>query len=266
MAEVAPWGDTYEAEPANTATPRGWSDIQSIKVNLRSRLEKFHYWSLSDDSAKQGFHKPGSTKVYYESSAPTDRPDGSTTLDTDDEGRLWHNTTDGGMYYWTGTAFGKCVDNDADSTTYTESATETFHGDAFGTQDRGAFSLVTGTNFYIAHTWRGSFWDLVDQVDNGEPCSAPNVDTRYYKANVSENTVFDDISPDMPSTLVKYPIFGGFRLGNGDQTFVLDVYKGSNYLFLEGIRFDTSSSTFTDNIYLVNDGDSTSIFSIFLEY
>ena len=50
-------------------------------------------------------HKAGSAKAYYDTSEPTVRPDGSTSLGTGDDGRIWVDSDDKVPYVWTGTAW-----------------------------------------------------------------------------------------------------------------------------------------------------------------
>jgi len=50
-------------------------------------------------------HKEGSARGYYASGAPSVRPDGSTTLGTSDDGRLWVDSDTNELYVWSGTAW-----------------------------------------------------------------------------------------------------------------------------------------------------------------
>ena len=50
-------------------------------------------------------HKEGSARGYYASAAPTVRPDGSTSLGTSDDGRIWVDSDTNELYVWSGTAW-----------------------------------------------------------------------------------------------------------------------------------------------------------------
>jgi microcystin-dependent protein len=51
-------------------------------------------------------HKEGSAIAYYEDSAPTNQPDGATSLTTSDAGRVWFDSDDANrQYVWTGSAW-----------------------------------------------------------------------------------------------------------------------------------------------------------------
>ena len=50
-------------------------------------------------------HKEGSARGYYASGAPTVRPDGSTSLGTGDDGRIWVDSDTNELYVWSGTAW-----------------------------------------------------------------------------------------------------------------------------------------------------------------
>ena len=50
-------------------------------------------------------HKEGSARGYYASGTPTVRPDGSTSLGTSDDGRIWVDSDTNELYVWSGTAW-----------------------------------------------------------------------------------------------------------------------------------------------------------------
>jgi hypothetical protein len=62
-------------------------------------------------SSVGGEHKAGSAKVYASTSAPTQRPDGSTVFTADDKGRLWVNETDDKdiLSYYDGSSWSEVV-------------------------------------------------------------------------------------------------------------------------------------------------------------
>lgn len=96
------WSETV---PANTEYVKdGALEVREVKKALRIRLEKEHV-ALGDSSAG-GEHKAGSAVAYYQSSAPTNRPDAATALTAADNGRLFVDSDDKKLYvYVHGTGF-----------------------------------------------------------------------------------------------------------------------------------------------------------------
>ena len=80
--------DWDETSPSLTDARRaGATEITSLRKAVGHRLAKEHVDPATGGVG--GEHKEGSAKAYFEASAPTLRPDGSTALDSDDAGRLW---------------------------------------------------------------------------------------------------------------------------------------------------------------------------------
>jgi hypothetical protein len=89
---MAVWNDTFNSAPADGDSPsQGDDKIRETRAQIWYRGRKEHEWGGS--STADGWHKEGSGKAYYATSAPTVRPDGSTTLDSDDNGRLYFNSS-----------------------------------------------------------------------------------------------------------------------------------------------------------------------------
>lgn len=104
---MATWNTAFEAVPAGGASPTGGDDaIRDLKGAVRERVIKEHVMDLSGGvAADDGWHREGSAIAYYESSAPTNRPDAATSLDSDDAGRLWYDTDTGLVSIWSGSAW-----------------------------------------------------------------------------------------------------------------------------------------------------------------
>lgn len=93
-----------EGSPIITEPRRsGAAEILSLRKAVRQRMSKEHD-TLAASSAG-GEHKAGSAKAYHQSTAPTLRPDGTTSLSADDAGRLWVDSDDDKLYKWNGTAW-----------------------------------------------------------------------------------------------------------------------------------------------------------------
>lgn len=92
-----------ESDPA-VATPvsGGSLQIRDLRLGVRLRAKKEHL--DYGDSTAGGEHKQGSAVSYFAvgASPPSLRPDGATTLTLDgvDDGRLWLNTTNNGLYFF----------------------------------------------------------------------------------------------------------------------------------------------------------------------
>lgn len=96
--------DWDESSPA-LADPRknGATEISSLRKSVRSRLAKEHVTPAG--SGVGGEHLAGSAISYCQASAPTTRPDGVTSLDSDDKGRIWVDTDNFVVKVWDGSAW-----------------------------------------------------------------------------------------------------------------------------------------------------------------
>jgi len=93
-----------ESSPAITDARRaGAAEITALRKAVRQRMSKEHDTLAA--SSVGGEHKEGSAKVYAQAAAPTKRPDGTTDLDSDDQGRLWLDTDNGVLKYWDGNSW-----------------------------------------------------------------------------------------------------------------------------------------------------------------
>lgn len=100
--------DWDETAPAGTDfINKGDDEIRVLRAGVRERDQKEHVTNAS--SSAGGEHLQGSAKSFYQASAPTLRPDASTSLDSDDAGRLFVDSDDKIPYVWGGAAFQKLV-------------------------------------------------------------------------------------------------------------------------------------------------------------
>lgn len=105
---VQNWTSGFEGTPAGSDNPAQGDDrIRELKETIRAVIDKEHVLDpgASQVVGDQGWHKAGSAKVYSQSAAPTNRPDGTTALDADDEGRLWVDSDTGVLHVWDGTSW-----------------------------------------------------------------------------------------------------------------------------------------------------------------
>jgi len=83
----------------------GAQEIRDLRAGVRIRMECEHE-NLAT-SGVGGEHLAGSAKIYsaVTASAPTVRPDGTTSLGANDEGRLWYDETLKTLFIYTGSAW-----------------------------------------------------------------------------------------------------------------------------------------------------------------
>lgn len=88
--------------PADTDVARnGPREIRDLRKGVDLRMQKEHDPAGPNTS---GFtHRPGSARAYYQPTpSPTKTPDGSTTLSSKDQGRLWIDPTTKVLHFWNG--------------------------------------------------------------------------------------------------------------------------------------------------------------------
>ena len=102
---MATWDLAYEAIPAGTDSPTAGDDnMRDMKLEGRQRLDQEHVW-LNTASTGETIHREGSARVYFDNTEPTLRPDGVTSLDVNDDGRIWiDKDNDNLLKVWDGTA------------------------------------------------------------------------------------------------------------------------------------------------------------------
>lgn len=92
------------AAPADTDDRKdGAKEIRDLRKAVGIRVDKEHVACAA--TSVGGEHKMGSAVAYHNlaSTFPTNKPDGATALDSDDEGRL--AIVDGILYMWDGTTW-----------------------------------------------------------------------------------------------------------------------------------------------------------------
>ena len=109
------WNLAYEATPAGSASPaEGDNEIRNTRLEVRSRVDQEHA-ILNTSTTGQSVHKPGSAVVYFQAAEPTLRPDGLTSLNSNDTGRLWVDSNNNNLLQVyndaSGTYEGLTVDN-----------------------------------------------------------------------------------------------------------------------------------------------------------
>ena len=110
---MATWDANFEASPDGDDNPgQGDDKIREFKLEVRKRIGNEHGDYVNTAGGADGsqsadwVHKKGSARAYYQSDAPTLRPDGQTSIGTNDAGRVWvSNGGNSPIMVWTGSAW-----------------------------------------------------------------------------------------------------------------------------------------------------------------
>lgn len=96
------WNSPFEDVPAGGDNPsEGYENIHDVKKGFRERFEKGHKMNLSDGApGDDGWQEAGTAIGYYQNDSPTTRPDNTTGLSADDNGRLWVKITTTALYLY----------------------------------------------------------------------------------------------------------------------------------------------------------------------
>lgn len=106
MAISITWDATFQAAPLGSESiANGDNRIVAFKEAVQERITREHVWGTSETQANHGLHREGSALAYVDASEPTNQPDGATALTAIDEGRLWVDTDDESLWYYSGSAW-----------------------------------------------------------------------------------------------------------------------------------------------------------------
>ena len=229
---MATWDLAYEAIPAGTDSPTAGDDnMRDMKLEERQRLDQEHVW-LNTASTGETVHREGSARVYFDNTEPTLRPDGVTSLDVNDDGRIWIDSNNSNLLtVYDGTAGAFENINVATATLATTATTATHVADQGGgnalltkvvTIGDWNMSNATGTDFKnVAHGLGGS-WKNVRAVD---VIIRNDMDTIYYN-------LYRHIDNPDPLTL-------GGGITSFDSTNV-ELYRRTGGIF-DGASFNATS-------------------------
>jgi len=95
------WDETLPTDSDDQAD--GPKEFRDLRKGTRIRVEKEHV--LPAASSVGGEHKNGSAVAYYQTAFPSNRPDGTTPLNAEDDGRIFVKDTTGAFHYWDGTGW-----------------------------------------------------------------------------------------------------------------------------------------------------------------
>lgn len=96
------WNGSFAANPQGTdKLYLGDNVIVELKAAIYERLaHELHMNIASGNPTEDGWLHSGASKVYFQSAAPDMRPDGTTSLTSDDNGRIWISSIDGKLRYY----------------------------------------------------------------------------------------------------------------------------------------------------------------------
>lgn len=96
---MSTWSTSWEATPSGTQSPTFGDDhIRDVKLEVRYRFDQEHV-ILGTASTGESIHRAGSARVYFQTLEPTLRPDGVTSIDSSDSGRIWIDSNDSNRLY-----------------------------------------------------------------------------------------------------------------------------------------------------------------------
>lgn len=139
----------------------GALEMREIKKAIELRYNKEHVNNAA--ASVGGEHEKGSAKAFYQSSYPTLRPDGVTTLDSNDSGRLLVRSGAGEFWLevWDGTAFQKVRQADSNITAaqlatgiFSDICSLAMYACALGASDTSQNALGTNLGDFNSGAWR----------------------------------------------------------------------------------------------------------------
>jgi hypothetical protein len=224
---VVSWNAAFELTPAGDDSPDTIDDrIRELKENIRYRLDKEHNLDFADASADQGWHTMGSAKIYVGTSEPTQRPDNSTALDTDDIGRLLlRSDENNSLYVWGGSSWVLLVDNTQEVLTTSDVE----------------FNSVTAGTFNVTSFTGGL-----------------RVSDKVYGNNISQNTVFNALDSYIPDNGDSIPVWGSMAYRDGSGHIETFIFSHADRQTATEIRLRATNITFISTSGLMN-VDSTTV-------
>lgn len=186
--------DWSAGDPANNANVSEYPpETRALRAAVKARMDKEHV-ALATSGAG-GEHLAGSAVSFIGTSAPTKRPDTTTDLDSDDEGRLWWDGTT--LWSWDGSAW-ECVFSQAyallresqsagtqggdltQSSWNKRSVTEVYDPAGIVSVSGGAFTLGAGTYRIRAYAVGYKVNGHITRLQNTSDASTPAIGSAGY--------------------------------------------------------------------------------------
>ncbi|MFH2013692.1 MAG: hypothetical protein ABIJ17_01855 [Patescibacteria group bacterium] len=101
------WNET--TPPGSEAKANGDNRIRELKTQIREVVDVEHKFDSSGQSTEMGIHTKGSARAYYQSADPINRPDGTSVLDSNDDGRIFVDSDDNTIKVWNGASFDNII-------------------------------------------------------------------------------------------------------------------------------------------------------------
>lgn len=194
------WDATFETTPTGASSPAAGDDrIRELKENLRVRLAHEHAWAVGAPGyTVQGLHRMGSAIAYYQASAPTTRPDGTTALTTADAGRLFIDSDTNSIQVWTGSAMVDVRVGDQDLKTDDDVTFNdiTATGDVDVTGAVTAATIDTGQGATEVYAMDQDVETTDNVVFNST--KAPRLITGVLRGDLTGDQIFTALSPFIP--------------------------------------------------------------------
>jgi hypothetical protein len=205
------WNAAWAADPLDSDSPsQGASEIREVKDAVEERMKNEHTTYTGDGTSGTALidwnHKEGSAKAYYEATEPTQRPNASTALSAADAGRIWIDSDDGAVYYYSGSAWTEIpYDNLIAANAETITGKWDFQGD-LQTDVIDESTAATGVTIDSVLLKDG---DVTVTTGNFLKGGArwPVV---YQSTTATQNALFDAIDAYIPTTNDVIMVSGGF--------------------------------------------------------
>ena len=105
MAISTTWDATFQAAPlGNENISNGDNRIVALKDAIQERMAQEHQWDPAGTQANHGLHVTGSALSNVSSGTPT-RPNGDAVATSADNGRMWFDSDDDSLRFWTGSSW-----------------------------------------------------------------------------------------------------------------------------------------------------------------
>lgn len=220
------WNETQPSDSDNISL--GAQELRDLRKGVRIRLEKEH--TDVDVSSAGGEHLEGSAKIYRQDAAPTNRPDGLTALDSDDDGRMW-------------------LESDQNATTGVVDQLNVFNGSSFDpihTPDPPVGSVVA---------WLKSFTGTPSLPANWIECNGQAISD-------AESPFNGETAPDLNTAPESYHAQGRFLRGHSASGVELDdQFQGHDHSipYKEGPPGSGTLNHITNNVGVSEDFETRGV-------
>lgn len=218
------WSASYESTPAQSDAPSSLGTTgRGTRTDIRERMENEHSSYTTKGGTSGGsvaadfVHKEGSARGYYASAAPTVRPDGSTSLGTGDDGRIWVDSDTNELYVWSGTAWVVAGRTPPVGTIYIQFAGKTAPATLWG-----------GTWTDVSATYAGCFFRAAGGSASAFASGNQAANLSAHSHTFTTDTTFINHRHEIPSTAGGFGASTGFFRESASVTGVTDYTEYFN--------------------------------------